>query len=65
MKAIRVNLNIWGNYACFVGSERVATRGNMWDAVEWVSEKLAEGYKLSPKSGVKMKDVEAFRAKFH
>lgn len=50
MKTIKVLFNIWGNYCCFVGTERVKTFGNEFDAQQWLNEQYSTGnYKLSNK----------------
>lgn len=64
MKTIKVMRNIWGNHVGFIGSSRAYESGVEFDAIDWLSGKLAEGgYKLSPKSDFTETDVAAHRAK--
>lgn len=51
IKAVR---NIWGNYGCFVGAQRVETYGDEFDAQRWLNEKMETGqYEVSDKSELK------------
>ena len=62
MKTIKVTYNIWGNYCGFIGTLRVHTSKQKFDAIDWLSEKLLTGeYKLSPKSYITTQDVESHR----
>lgn len=60
MATIRVKKNIWGNYACFVGSMKDCDFGTSYDAANWLSE-MAEklGASISPKSDITAQDLEA------
>lgn len=54
LKTIKVVRNIWGNHACYVGSEVVMKYGTEFDAQSWLDEQFSTGqFKLSPKSELK------------
>jgi hypothetical protein len=62
---ISVKHNIWGNYACFIGKERVATFGEYYDAMTWLLENLdTELHVLSDKSYITKEDVDACTSRF-
>ena len=62
-KSLKVTYNIWGNYCGFIGTERVHTSAQKFDAVDWASDKLETGeYTLSPKSHITMAEIQAHRA---
>jgi hypothetical protein len=61
---ILVKRNIWGNYSLRIGSGVSDRVGNEWDALEWVRNKISEGYIISEKSDVTQSDVNIHLAKF-
>lgn len=51
IKKIKVIHNIWGNFCCFIGTEKVQVYGSEYDAKVWLVNKLEEGgYVLSDKN---------------
>jgi hypothetical protein len=61
MSTVKVNQNIWGNYGCFVGSERVQSYGEEYDAKVWLAGRVLEGHIVSPKSDFSAEDVEKYK----
>jgi hypothetical protein len=60
-KKISVRHNIWGNYVCFIGKERVATFGERYDAMYWLLENLDTClYVLSASSYITQDDIESY-----
>lgn len=61
MKTIRIKLNIYGNYMCYVGKVRDRDYGNEWDAKAWAADLVKyKGYIVSEKSDVSANDVAVF-----
>lgn len=64
MATVKVHKNIWGNFGCFIGAQKVQDFGAKYDATDWLSDRLATGqHRLSPKSHITMADIEAHRAR--
>jgi len=56
---IAARRNIWGNWACKVGSYRVTTYATEFDAQQWIDEQHATGrYRISPKSDLQPTEKE-------
>ena len=48
---VKIVLNIWGNWNCYIGAKNVTKFASEFDAREWLADTLATGkYKLSDKS---------------
>jgi len=63
-RTIRIKKNRWGNYMCFIGTEKVIDFGNDWCATDWLSTTLEVGdFRLSDKSDITQDDVDKFREK--
>ncbi|MCU1483143.1 MAG: hypothetical protein JWQ19_3929 [Subtercola sp.] len=61
---VKVMCNIWGNWNCFEGVNKIEFGCDKYRATEWLSERLLKGdCELSDKSYLTMEDVKAFRAK--
>ena len=59
---VKVVQNIWGNYVCFVGKERVTDYGVAFDAKCWLATKIIkDGCKVSAKSDFSEADVEDWK----
>lgn len=52
---IKVVQNIWGNWACYIGRERVNTFGEQHVAQNWLNDKCREyPYVVSAKSDLEI-----------
>lgn len=61
MKTVRINKNIYGNYACFVGTKKETDFGELWAALEWAAKLVDQGgYTMSDKSDVSPYAVKQF-----
>jgi hypothetical protein len=61
MSTVRVNQNIWGNYLCYVGSERRESYGQEHDAKVWLAARVLEGHTVSAKSDFSAESVEKYK----
>lgn len=62
-KKIAVRHNTWGNWACFIGTQRVESFGEPFDAKMWLIEQLDTGlFVLSDTSYITQEDVLSFVA---
>lgn len=61
MASVRVKQNVWGNFGFFVGTGKVNDSGEKWLATDWLSEQLAAGHTLSPKSDITLAEVQVHR----
>jgi hypothetical protein len=56
--AARVIRNIWGNHICFLGRDRVAEYGGLFDAKFWLATKIKAGHPVAKTSLVKAAEVQ-------
>lgn len=61
MSTVKVTHNIWGNYLCFVGSERRESYGEEFDAKVWLAARVLEGHVVSAKSHFSAESVEKYK----
>ena len=60
---VKASQNVWGNWNCYEGTKMVYQSSQQYDAIDWLSERLAKGdCQLSEKSGINMDEVNAHRA---
>jgi hypothetical protein len=60
-KLVKVRMNRWGNYVCFIGTKRDRDTGEEFVAKCWLAQMLKEGYKISPVSDFSESDVESYK----
>jgi hypothetical protein len=62
MSTVRVSLNRWGNYDCFIGINRTEKYGDEFSAKTWLAARVLEGHTVSDKSDFTADQVEAYKS---